>query len=226
MKKNIVLTGDSKGLGLKTRHALESNGYNVIGISRNSKDIKYDFSNVDQIKTLYMNELKPRGPIHGFVNNAAFAYDDLATNMQLKKLKNMFEVNVFSPMLLTKYILRDMLLNKIEGSIVHVSSISAHTGYKGLSMYASTKGALESFSKNISREWGRIGVRSNIVCPGFMDTEMSEKIDDSQRGKIFNRNSLLKELKITDVSSTILFLISCQSEGITGQVIHVDNGTL
>ena len=100
-----------------------------------------------------MNELKPRGPIHGFVNNAAFAYDDL-TNMQLKKLKNMFEVNVFSPMLLTKYILRDMLLNKIEGSIVHVSSISAHTGYKGLSMYASTKGALESFSKNISREWG------------------------------------------------------------------------
>ncbi len=226
MKKNIVLTGDSKGLGLKTRHALESNGYNVIGISRNSKDIKYDFSNVDQIKSLYMNELKPRGPIHGFVNNAAFAYDDLATNMQLKKLKSMFEVNVFSPMLLTKYILRDMLLNKIKGSIVHVSSISAHTGYKGLSMYASTKGALESFSKNISREWGRIGVRSNIVCPGFIDTEMSEKIDDSQRAKIFNRNSLLKELKITDVSSTILFLVSCQSEGITGQVIHVDNGTL
>ena len=92
-------------------------------------------------------------------------------------------------MMITKYVLRDMLLHKTQGSIVHVSSISVHTGYKGLAMYASTKGSLEAFSKNTSREWGRLGIRSNIVCPGFMDTNMNSSLNDDQRSKIFKRNS-------------------------------------
>ena len=93
----------------------------------------------------------------------------------------MYDINIFSTFMLTKYIIRDMLLNKTKGSIVHISSISAHTGYKGLSMYASTKGALEAYSKNISREWGRLGIRSNVVCPGFMMTEMSSSITGPQK---------------------------------------------
>ena len=93
----------------------------------------------------------------------------------------MYKVNVFSPMMLTKYMLRDMLLNKTKGSIVHISSVSAHTGYKGLAMYASTKGALEAFSKNTAREWGSLGIRSNVVCPGFMDTDMSSSLTKEQK---------------------------------------------
>ena len=138
----------------------------------------------------------------------------------------MFKVNVYSPMLLTKYIIRDMLLNRVKGSIVHVSSISVHSGYKGLSMYAASKGALEAFSKNTSREWGRIGIRSNIVCPGFMDTNMSSSLSGSQREKIFKRNSMQSELSIDEVSNTIKYLIGDDSSGITGEVIHVDNGTI
>lgn len=226
MKKNILLTGDSRGLGLKTREVLESNGYNVIGISRNSKNIKFDLSNIDSIKELYMEKIKPLGPIHGFINNAAFAYDDIITNLNSEKLKHMYNINVFSPMMLTKYVLRDMILNRINGSIIHVSSISVHTGYKGLAMYASTKGAIEAFSKNTSREWGRMGIRSNVVCPGFMDTDMSSSLSEKDKKKIFNRNSLFKELEKDDVSKTIRFLVSDESKGITGQVIHVDNGTI
>tara|TARA_Y100000766_G_C18896188_1_gene601091 strand:+ start:1642 stop:2319 length:678 start_codon:yes stop_codon:yes gene_type:complete len=224
--KNILLTGDSKGLGLEIKNELVQKGYNVIGVSRSSKDIKYDFNDINGIKELYLNILKKRGPIHGYVNNAALAYDDIITNLNSDKLINMYNVNVFSPMMLTKYVLRDMLLNKTKGSIVHVSSISAHTGYKGLAMYASSKGSLEAFSKNTAREWGRIGIRSNVVCPGFMNTSMSSTLSDQQRNKIFRRNSKQKELEVCEVSSAVNFLISDKSSGITGQIIHVDNGTI
>ena len=224
--KNILLTGDSKGLGENIKRKLLDSGYNVIGLSRSSSDIKYDLLNVDGVKELYLNIIKDRGPIHGYINNAAFAYDDIITNLNSDKLMEMYKVNVFSPMMLTKYVIRDMMLNKTKGSIVHISSISVHTGYKGLSMYASTKGSLEAFSKNTSREWGRMGIRSNIVCPGFMDTNMSSSLNDEQRNKIFKRNSKQKELTTDEVSSTVKFLISEDSSGITGQTIHVDNGTI
>ena len=224
--KNILLTGDSKGLGENIKRKLLDSGYNLIGLSRSSSDIQYDLSNVDGVKDLYLNIIKERGPIHGFVNNAAFAYDDIITNLNSDRLMEMYKVNVFSPMMLTKYVIRDMILNKINGSIVHISSISVHTGYKGLAMYASTKGSLEAFSKNTSREWGRMGIRSNIVCPGFMDTDMSSSLNDEQRDKIFKRNSRQKELTTEEVSSTVKFLISDESSGITGQIIHVDNGTI
>jgi len=224
--KNILLTGDSKGLGENIKSHLKDSGYNVIGLSRSSDDIQYDLRNVDGIKDLYLNILKERGPIHGFINNAAFAYDDIITNLNSNKLIDMYNINVFSPMMITKYVLRDMILHKTKGSIVHVSSISVHTGYKGLAMYASTKGSLEAFSKNTSREWGRMGIRSNIVCPGFMGTNMSNSLNEDQREKIFKRNSKQKELTVNEVSSTINFLISNESSGITGQIIHVDNGTI
>ena len=224
--KNILLTGDSKGLGKNIKRKLFDSGYNVIGLSRSSSDIKYDLSNVDGVKDLYLDIIKEKGPIHGYINNAAFAYDDIITNLNSDKLMEMYKVNVFSPMMLTKYIIRDMILNKTYGSIVHISSISVHTGYKGLAMYASTKGSLEAFSKNTSREWGRMGIRSNIVCPGFMDTNMSSSLNDEQRNKIFKRNSRQKELTTEEVSSTVKFLISNDSSGITGQIIHVDNGTI
>jgi 3-oxoacyl-[acyl-carrier protein] reductase len=224
--KNVLLTGDSKGLGQSIKDALKNSGINVIGLSRSSDDIKYDLRDVDGIKNLYLNAIKDRGPIHSFINNAAFAYDDIVTNLNHNKLIEMYNVNVFSPMMLTKYIIRDMLLHKTQGSIVHISSISVHTGYKGLAMYASTKGSLEAFSKNTSREWGRLGIRSNIVCPGFMDTNMSSSLNESQREKIFKRNSRQKELTVDEVSSVVKFLISEESSGITGQVIHVDNGTI
>ena len=225
-RKNILVTGDSRGLGASIRSSLESNGFNVIGISRKSSEINFDLSNSKSIKRLYLDKIKPLGPIHGFVNNAAIAYDDIITNMNIEKLSTMYSINVLSPLMLSKYIIRDMLLNKTHGSIVHISSVSAHTGYKGLSMYASTKGALEAFSKNTAREWGKLNIRSNIVCPGFMDTEMSDGLSNDQRKKIFKRNSMQKELITSEVAETVNFLVSDKSSGITGQIIHVDNGTI
>ncbi len=243
--KTIVLTGDSRGVGINIAEKLLESGFRVVGLSRSSTieiekliekygednytHIDYDLSNVEGIKTLYKRKLRSLtkgNGIYGLVNNAAVAYDDIITNLDLTSLSNMFRVNVYSPMMLTKYVLRDMLLNKVKGTIIHISSISAHTGYKGLAMYASTKGAIEAFSKNTAREWGAIGVRSNIVCPGFMDTEMSSGLTDDQKNRIFNRNSLKKPVEVEAVSDTVLFLIKDSAQGITGQTLHVDNGTI
>lgn len=138
----------------------------------------------------------------------------------------MYRINVFAPMMLTKFVLRNMLFNKYEGSIIHISSISVHTGYKGLSMYASTKGALEAFSKNTAREWGERGIRSNALIAGFMETGMSASLSDEQRNRIYNRTSLKKPTAKSSVSSTVEFLLSEKSSSITGQNIFVDNGTI
>lgn len=138
----------------------------------------------------------------------------------------MFDINVFTPMLITKYVLRNMLLHKVQGSIVHISSISVHTGYKGLSMYAASKGALEAFSKNTAREWGELGIRLNTIVAGFMEISMSESLDESQKGRIYKRTSLKKPTELKSVANMIHLLLSHRSNSITGQNIHVDSGTI
>ena len=239
--KNILITGVSRGLGLEICNVLLNLGYTVYGISRSvTPEIEsllnsypttfkyktFDLSDTDNltknIKLLIPNDIS----IHGYVNNAAAAYDDIITNIKLTELKNMFELNVYSPMILTKYAIRNMLLHKTGGSIVHISSISVHTGYKGLSMYAATKGALEAFSKNTSREWGVKGIRSNCVVSGFMETEMSSTLDGDLKEKIKNRTSLKSLTNLTSVANTVEFLISDKSSSITGQLLHVDSGTI
>lgn len=226
MKRKILLTGDSSGLGLETKNKLEKLGFEVVGISRKSNDIRFDLSKTEDIKNLYFDEIKNRGPFFGFINNAAYAYDDIVTNAKYFELEKMFSVNVLSPILLTKYIIRDMILNKTEGHILHVSSISTRTGYKGLSMYASSKGAIEAFSKNVAREWGKYNIYSNVISPGFMDTKMTSGLNETQRDKIFKRNSLQRELSISSVVNMICFFLSEDFDGITGQSINIDNGAI
>ncbi len=239
--KCIVVTGDSRGLGNVICDKLLENGYKVVGISRKRseyvekleskyngtyKHINFDLSMTESIKELYFTELKHEGPIYGLVNNAAIAYDEITTNAQLEPLERMFRINVYSAIILTKYVIRDMLLNETRGSIVHISSVCAHTGYKGLSMYAATKGAIEAFSRTAAREFGVKKIRSNCVAPGFMETEMSKTLSSEQRDRIYLRTSLREETHMDSVAETVRFLLSDESMSITGQVIHVDNGTI
>jgi len=95
-----------------------------------------------------------------------------------------------------------------------------------LAMYASTKGALEAFSKNTAREWGEIGIRSNCLVAGFMETEMSSTLSADQRNRIYKRTSLKKATSVDSVAETIAFLVSEKASSITAQNIHVDSGTI
>ena len=171
MRKNILLTGCSRGVGLETTKILINKGYNVYGVSRKLTDEykelltaypkqvffkSYDLVNVVDIqKDLFKNFISNSTPLHGFINNAALAYDDIITNLNIDKLNMMYKVNVFSPLNITKYAIRNMIYNRINGSIIHISSISVHTGYKGLAMYASSKGCFGRFFKKYSTRMGR-----------------------------------------------------------------------
>ncbi len=240
--KNIILTGVSKGLGIETGRILLEKGYTVYGISRSETDelkrlksrfpdhlktLIFDLLDVENIKGRIFEEFIPLSvPIDGFINNAALAYDDIITNVNYDRLKSSFDVNFFSPVMMTKYVIRNMIFNNIPGSIVHLSSISVHTGYKGLSMYAASKGALEAFSKNTAREWGSKKIRSNCLVAGFMETEMSASLTLEQKDRIYKRTSLKEAVSVNSVASMIEFLISEASSSVTGQNVFVDNGTI
>jgi 3-oxoacyl-[acyl-carrier protein] reductase len=239
---NILVTGCSRGVGLEICRVLLKEGHNVYGVARSHTDEfkaleeeyagdlffkSIDLSDSEGArKTVFKEFITNDIVLGGYVNNAAVAYDDIVTNLNLDRLKAMYDVNVFTPMMITKYAIRNMLLHKTKGSIVHISSISVHTGYKGLAMYASSKGALEAFSKDTAREWGQLGIRSNVVVPGFMATAMSSTLTDEQRNKIYARTSLKDATSINSVAETVAFLLSDKARSITGQNIHVDNGTI
>lgn len=239
---NILVTGCSRGVGLEICRVLLKQGHTVYGVARSCpqefKDLQLqyperllyksvDLSDSEHVReNVFSDFLNNKVQLDGFVNNAALAYDDIVSNINLNRLKGMYEINVFSPMVMTKYAIRNMLLHHTKGSIVHISSISVHTGYKGLAMYASSKGALEAFSKNTAREWGTLGIRSNVVVPGFMPTAMSATLTDEQRAKIYARTSLKDATSVRSVAETVAYLLSDKAESITGQNIHVDNGTI
>lgn len=239
---NILITGVSKGLGLVTTRLLLEKGHNVYGISRSKtnelislidkyperlQSLAFDLRDINNVRsTIFKEWIGLQTPLHGFINNAAIAYDDIITNLDTTLLENMYRVNVFTPMNLVKYVIRQMLLHHINGSIIHLSSISAHTGYKGLAMYASSKGALEAFSKNTAREWGGLGIRSNCIIAGFMETEMSSSLSADQKKRIYQRTSLKQTTDVKSVAETIAFLLSDSANSITGQNIHVDSGTI
>jgi 3-oxoacyl-[acyl-carrier protein] reductase len=242
VNRNILLTGGSRGLGIAILKTLLGNNWNVFVVNRKiSDDLKeliqkypgrvmakeFDISETGLVKKVLFNEFIPLNiRIDGLVNNAAVAYDDLITNLHIKRLEEMYKVNVFSPMVITKFVIRNMIYHSIKGSIVNISSISVHTGYKGLSMYASTKGALEAFSRNIAREWGIKGIRSNCVVAGFMETDMSATLTEGDRSKIYKRTSLKMPTDITSVAETVEFLLSERAKSITGQALFVDSGTI
>lgn len=242
MSRNILITGVSRGLGLEIARAVLAAGWNVYGVSRTESPawqdlqaahfnrahfLASDVSNPEGAANAVFERLLPPGtPIHGLVNNAAVAYDDLLTNLNPDRLRAMYEVNVFAPMLLTKFAVRRMLVEQTRGSIVHVSSVSAHTGYKGLAMYASTKGALEAFSLNTAREWGERGIRSNCVAAGFMETDMSAKLSTEQRESIAKRTALKQLTSPASVAATIVFLLGDGAASVTGDVLRVDSGTI
>ena len=239
---NILVTGCSRGVGLEICRVLLREGSTVYGVARSYTDEfkalekeyggKLFFKSIDLAdsegarKSVFREFVTNDIVLDGYVNNAAIAYDDIVTNLNLKRLKEMYEVNVFTPMVLTKYAIRNMLLHKTKGSIVHISSISVHTGYKGLAMYASSKGALEAFSKDTAREWGVMGIRSNCVVPGFMATAMSASLTEEQRSKIYARTSLKAATSIESVAEMVAFLLSDKACSITAQSILVDNGTI
>ncbi len=239
---NVLLTGASRGLGTAIGNQLLGAGHSLWLPIRQETPASVDWRSrfpdrvhtfacdlgePAQLRGLLAENLTANGvQLDGVVNNAAIAYDDIVSNLDLAPLEAMFRVNVFSAMEITRFAIRNFLLHRTNGSIVHITSICSHTGYKGLAMYGATKGALESFSRGVAREWGGKGIRSNCVVPGFMETDMSLALGDEQRDKIFKRTSLKQATSLDCVAAAVSFLLGPESGSVTGQNYIVDSGAL
>jgi 3-oxoacyl-[acyl-carrier protein] reductase len=167
---------------------------------------------------------KDFGPIYGLVNNAAISFDNVLALMHNSQIEQLVRLNTLSPIVLTKYVVRSMMADG-GGRIVNVSSIIGFTGYSSLSVYGATKASMMGFTRSLAREVGSKGVNVNAVAPGFLDTEMTQGLDDEQRQKIARRSALRRLPAIEDVANAVEFLMGDKAQSITGTVLVVDAGS-
>ncbi|MGB6131640.1 MAG: SDR family oxidoreductase [Acidobacteriaceae bacterium] len=241
--RNVLVTGASRGLGLGIASRLLASGYCVLAVARTeSKELadlraqaesagqnalsfrSFDLSHIDEIPALVSELRKEFGPIYGLVNCAGISFDGSLAMMPTPQIEQMVQVNLVSPMVLTKAVVRGMMSDG-AGRIVSIASITAFTGYSGLAVYGATKSALTGFSRSLAREVGRMGVNVNCVAPGFIDTQMTSGLEGEQRERIVRRSALRRLADVNDVASAVEFLLSDGAKNITGTVITVDAGS-
>ena len=172
----------------------------------------------------FVRELRAEfGPIYGLVNNAGLGTAGVLGMMPDAQIERLVRLNTVSPMVLTKYVLRSMMTARC-GRIVNIASIVASTGYTGLSVYSATKASLVGFTRSLAREVGQMGITVNAVAPGFIDTSMTDELDELQREKIIRRSALRRQAEPIDVARSVEFLLGDGSRNITGTVLTVDAG--
>src|SRR6201999_91363 len=132
-------------------------------------------------------------------------------------------LNVLSPVILTKYVVRHMMADG-EGRIVNISSIIASTGFNGLSVYGATKAAATGFTRSLAREVGKLGITVNAIAPGFIDTELTQNLGGEGRQKIASRSALKRLPAADDGASMGEYLLGDGGRNITGTVLTVDAG--
>jgi 3-oxoacyl-[acyl-carrier protein] reductase len=240
---NVIVTGGSRGLGLAVAHQLATAGYSVIAIARHQsrgidaamREVEreaqgalhfrpFDLAEISGIHDLVIGLRKDFGPIYGLVNNAALGTSGLLATMHDTRIESLVHLNVLSPLILTKYVVRSMMADG-GGRIVNVASIVSFTGYKGLSAYAATKASIIGFTRSLAREVGSLGINVNAVAPGFMDTEMTEGLTGKQHAQIARRSALGRLAEVEDVANSVEFLLGAKARNITGIVLTIDAGS-
>jgi 3-oxoacyl-[acyl-carrier protein] reductase len=236
------VTGGSRGLGFGIATTLAASGFRVIAIARKSTDQlqsaiqqtsgrgggelyfrPFDLAEVAAIAGLVKTLRGEFGPLYGLVNNAALGDSGILGNMPDSVIERLVRLNVVSPIMLTKYMVRSMMAAG-GGRIVNISSVVGLTGYAGLTVYSATKGSLLAFTRSLAREVGQLGITVNAVAPGFVDTEMTHGLTPAQREQITRRSALRRMPQINDVAHAVDFLFSDRASNITGTVVTVDAG--
>jgi 3-oxoacyl-[acyl-carrier protein] reductase len=239
---NVVVTGGSRGIGLAISRRLASVGYHVIAVARRESDElreatseaveqgrgllhfkAFDLSEVDAIPAFVKTLRDEFGAIYGLVNNAGIGTEGLLATMHNTEIEALVRLNVTSPIILTKYVVRQMMADG-AGRIINMSSIIASTGYNGLSVYGATKAAATGFTRSLAREVGKLGITVNAIAPGFVDTELTQNLSDDARKRIAGRSALRRLPETDDVARMVEYLLGDGGRNITGSVLTIDAG--
>jgi len=238
--RSVLVTGGSRGLGLGITQKLAAAGYRVIAVARKkSKDVataeavqggqgsiqfvSFDLGKIEEIPNFVRGLRKEFGPLFGLVNNAAVGHGGALGLMHNMQIEELVRLNTLSPIMLTKYVVRNMMSDG-SGRVINVASIVGFTGYSGLSAYAATKASMIGFTRSLAREVGRLGITVNAVAPGFLATEMTHGLAEEQREQIVRRTALRRLTEVEDVASAVEYLLGEKARNISGTVITVDAG--
>jgi 3-oxoacyl-[acyl-carrier protein] reductase len=237
--KIIVVSGGTRGLGLAIVRKLASENYKVIAIGRNcSSELQklmqgqpdrvvfepYDFDDTNGIHEFALHLGREYGRLYGLVNNAALGHDGILATMHEKEISELLRVNVEAPILLTKYLLRPMLING-EGRVINISSIMADTGFSGLAVYGASKAALSGFTRSLAREVGKAGVTVNTIAPGYLATEMTSALQGKKLDSIKRRSPMGQLAEVDDVADGVSYLMGPAASKITGITLTIDAGS-
>ena len=234
-KKNIFISGASRGIGKSMAEHFAKSNFNVVGTSRNNFKfdnelenlfpIKLDVTSRNDVKDCF-DELKSKNLLPDIlINNAGITADQLFLRMSNDDWDNVINTNLTGTFNLTKIFLKNMIKNKF-GRIINISSISGLMGNPGQVNYSSSKAALNGFTKSLAKEVGSRNITVNCVAPGFIDTDMTSYIGQNERNEILKKIPLNKFGSPEDISKLVMFLMSDEASYITGQTISIDGGLL
>jgi 3-oxoacyl-[acyl-carrier protein] reductase len=236
-KKNIIVTGASGGIGNAIIKKLSKAGANILAsgtriekleeLKKNFeglKILKFDISQSDKIEEFIENATNELGgSLDGIINNAGITKDNLAIRMSLDEWQKVININLTSTFLMSKFAIKKMLKNK-SGKIVNITSVVGHTGNLGQANYTASKAGIVAMSKSLAIEYAKKNININCISPGFIQTAMTDKIDDKFKEVIISKIPSARLGEPEDIANAVLFLSSDQSNYINGETLHVNGG--
>ena len=236
MKKNVLVTGATGGIGKAICNKLKQN-YNLIVVSKNKeklinfmtdnksiiKRIPCDLKDSNQITKMIEEIVTTNLNVDILVNNAGVTDDSLFIRMNYEKWQNVIKTNLDSNFLLSSSISK-LMIKKKWGRIINITSIVGHTGNLGQANYVASKSGLTGMTKSIAIELAKWNITVNCVSPGFIQTNMTENLSKEQKNNIISKIPLGMIGSPNDVANCVEFLASDDSGYITGETIHVNGG--
>ncbi len=241
--KNVIITGASRGIGTGIAQVFAENGANVaftyssseapalalekelINKGVKSKAYKSNAGSFSDSEALVAKVLEDFGGIDVLINNAGITKDNLLMRMAEDDFDTVIEINLKSVFNMTKAVQRTMLKQR-KGSIINMSSVVGVKGNAGQANYAASKAGMIGFTKSIALELGSRNIRCNAIAPGFIETEMTAKLDDKVVQGWRDGIPLKRGGSTEDIANACLFFASDLSAYVTGQVLNVDGGML
>jgi len=239
--KNAIITGGSRGIGKGIAEVFAKHGANVAFTYNSSaeaanalaeelsklgvkaKAYQSNAASFKEADQLVKDVVEDFGSIDILINNAGITKDNLLMRMSEEDFDKVIEVNLKSIFNMTKAIQRTMLKQR-KGSIINMSSVVGVSGNAGQANYAASKAGIIGFSKSMAQELGSRNIRTNVIAPGFIETEMTEKLDEKVVEGWRQAIPLKRGGSPEDIANACVFLASDLSAYVTGQVLHVDGG--
>ena len=240
--KTVMITGCNRGIGKEAVCLFAEHGYNLICCIRKENEdfsalvselkdrsqvnveiLYFDMTDEESIKEALKPVLKERRQIDVLINNAGIATGGFLQMTSMKQLKEVFQINYFSHVLITQLITKLMMRQK-SGCVINMGSVAGLDNFAGYTAYGASKAAMMAFTRTIARELAPYNIRVNAIAPGLTDTGMAGQMEEKAWKEMVERTDMNRLGEPNEIAQMMLFLASDKASFITGQVYRVDGG--